>query len=347
MALNSADPNRFLSVLRKEQGLIDAGLEMIDQMQLAMSGNAAKDKRGGTAEVKRPIKMASKKLKPDGATDSKPNGDGDKMKGPTMVMELEEFPGVKIPTNIPIATLMAAVRHQKADIFLDNLVFTVHTEMSSPDSVQISPSSSSANMGESSEGSANSLLLSRTKESIPGVLNVTPLPSTVEVFSRIGGLGLLAKHLPIVYPETLRQIAVGSKLTGGVGLVMNFDKDSPINDNEWVKIENSDDFYEVGSPTNSHSICINLYVSTVAKFKDVLLSQDMLDGMVTSTPIAKRAPGLRQLTAGPGIPPHSMAAFGLFLSLPRFSEILLGERIGAQCMLRLVMGVTDDADGSK
>jgi len=75
--------------------------------------------------------------------------------------------------------------------------------------------------------------------------------------------------------------------------------------------------------------------------------QDMLDGMVASTPIAKRAPGIKQLSSGPGIPPHSMAAFGLFLSLPRFSEVLLGERTGAQCMLRLVMGVTDDADGSK
>lgn len=73
----------------------------------------------------------------------------------------------------------------------------------------------------------------------------------------------------------------------------------------------------------------------------------MLDSMVASTPLAKRAPGVRQINITPGIPPHSMAAFGLFLSLPRFSEILLGERVGAQCMLRLVMGVTDDADGSK
>lgn len=82
--------------------------------------------------------------------------------------------------------------------------------------------------------------------------------------------------------------------------------------------------------------------------KYLFIKQDMLDSMVaSSTPIIKRAPGIRQFSPGPGIPPHSMAAFGLFLSLPRFSEILLGERIGAQCMLRLVMGVTDDADGSK
>lgn len=84
MAIASADPNRFLTMLKKEQGLIEAGLEIIDQMQLAMSGNAAKDKRVAS-ESKRPIKMASKKLKPEGATEVKPNGDGDKIKGPTMV----------------------------------------------------------------------------------------------------------------------------------------------------------------------------------------------------------------------------------------------------------------------
>ena len=73
-----------------------------------------------------------------------------------------------------------------------------------------------------------------------------------------------------------------------------------------------------------------------------------MDSMVAaSTPSQKRSVTMSQLSSAPGIPPHSMAAFGLFLGLPRFSEVLLGERIGAQCMLRLVMGVTDDAEGSE
>jgi len=186
------------------------------------------------------------------------------------ILELEEYPDIKISTNIAIATLMAAVRNQRPDVFLDTLVFTVRTEILTTsgkslklipkqkktsitylkfilptESPNISPSSSSANIGES-EGSAG-LKDFRTAEYIPGVFNITPLPSTVEVFSRIGGLGLLAKHLPVVYPETLRQIAVGSKFTGSVGLVMNVDKDSPVgaNDNEWVKIESAEDFYDV------------------------------------------------------------------------------------------------------
>lgn len=77
----------------------------------------------------------------------------------------------------------------------------------------------------------------------------------------------------------------------------------------------------------------------------------MMEGMVSSSSgmgaSLRRAPTLRPLVPVPGIPPHSLAAFGLFLGLPRFADILLGEREGAQCMLRLVMGVTDDADGSK
>jgi len=243
LGISIVERNKFLSMLGKDQGLIDAGLEMIDHMQMVFTGIAAKDKRASTTDLKRPIKLASKKLKPDGAGDAKPTGE-DKIKGPTMILELEEFPGVSIPTNVSIATLMAAVRHQKAEMFLDTLVFTIRTEMTS-ESSQITPSSSSTNMEESFDTCASSS--TKPKEEIPDILNIEPLPSTVEVFSRLGGLGLLAKHLPVVYPETLRQIAVGNKLTGSVGLVMNFDKDSPMGDNEWVKIENPDEFYDVSS----------------------------------------------------------------------------------------------------
>lgn len=47
----------------------------------------------------------------------------------------------------------------------------------------------------------------------------------------------------------------------------------------------------------------------------------------------------------PTIPPHSLIAFGLFLRLPGYAEVLLKERKKAQCLLRLVLGVTDDGDG--
>ena len=47
------------------------------------------------------------------------------------------------------------------------------------------------------------------------------------------------------------------------------------------------------------------------------------------------------------IPAHSLAAFGLFLRLHGYAEVLLKERKHAQCLLRLVLGVTDDGEGSK
>lgn len=152
---------------------------------------------------------------------------------------------------------MAAVRQQRQDLFLDALVFTIRTEALSRKSTSppdISPSGSSGNLPETAAADLpdiRSLRESRRKE-IPEVFNLLPLPSTIEVFSRTGGLGLLAKHLPVVYPETLRQIAVGSKFTGNVGVVTHMDKESPVTMSEadWVKVENPDDFYDVSLREN-------------------------------------------------------------------------------------------------
>ena len=47
----------------------------------------------------------------------------------------------------------------------------------------------------------------------------------------------------------------------------------------------------------------------------------------------------------PSIPPHSLVSFGVFLRLPGYADVLLKERRKAQCLLRLVLGVTDDGEG--
>lgn len=78
---------------------------------------------------------------------------------------------------------------------------------------------------------------------IPDVFKITPVTTTIEVFSKLGGLALLARHLPVVYPETLRQIAVGSKFP--YSATMNVDKDGGVVGDDWVKVENAEDFYEV------------------------------------------------------------------------------------------------------
>ncbi|CRK88840.1 CLUMA_CG002660, isoform A [Clunio marinus] len=46
------------------------------------------------------------------------------------------------------------------------------------------------------------------------------------------------------------------------------------------------------------------------------------------------------------VPQHSLAAFGLFLKLPAYSEVLLRDKVRAQCLLRLILGVTGDGEGN-
>ena len=85
------------------------------------------------------------------------------------------------------------------------------------------------------------------------------------------------------------------------------EKSPPVN--EWVKVEQADDIYE-----------------------DV-------DDTLTDTS--------SKMPLNLSVPQHSLAAFGLFLKLPTYSEVLLRDKIKAQCLLRLVLGVTGDGEGSK
>jgi len=91
-------------------------------------------------------------------------------------------------------------------------------------------------------------------EEIPDIFKISALPTTIEVFCHVGGFGLLAKHLPVVYPDTLRQMAVGAK-AGSSGSIINVDKDGPLLmlDSDWVKVENPDEFYDVSGG------CFKLY----------------------------------------------------------------------------------------
>lgn len=85
------------------------------------------------------------------------------------------------------------------------------------------------------------------------------------------------------------------------------DKSPPLPD--WVKLESTDDIYE-----------------------------DLEDP--SAEPVSKQVPIM-------SMPQHSLTAFGLFLRLPAYSEVLLQDKLRAQCLLRLVLGVSGDGDGSK
>ncbi|XP_019627384.1 PREDICTED: LOW QUALITY PROTEIN: baculoviral IAP repeat-containing protein 6-like [Branchiostoma belcheri] len=145
------------------------------------------------------------------------------------------------------------------------------------------------------------------------LLGTAHLPSPLLVFAGMGGLALIAEHLPLLYPEITRQVqtpCVGS----GSEKLGDSDKEYPM---EWVAVDQTGELtYEIPE-------------------------QVTVSGSDTSKPSAPR-PSAR---APPAIPPHSLAAFGLFLRLPGYAEVLLKERKRAQFLLRLVLGVMDDGDG--
>ncbi|KAF5297110.1 hypothetical protein FQA39_LY02690 [Lamprigera yunnana] len=129
------------------------------------------------------------------------------------------------------------------------------------------------------------------------IIHQRSFSSALQVFSSVGGLALLAQHLPAVYPETIRTSS-------------NEKSSSEQSESDWVKVEGSDEIYE-----------------------DIIE-----DTPGTSTP--SKASGI--IT---NVPTHSLTAFGLFLRLPGYAEMLLKDMKKASCLLRLVLGVTDDGEG--
>uniref|UniRef100_A0A336MXH4 CSON002646 protein n=1 Tax=Culicoides sonorensis TaxID=179676 RepID=A0A336MXH4_CULSO len=88
------------------------------------------------------------------------------------------------------------------------------------------------------------------------------------------------------------------------------DKDkSSHQNNDWVKVEPNEEIYE--------------------DLDDTLTESSSKLPVITS------------------VPQHSLAAFGLFLKLPAYSEVLLRDKIKAQCLLRLILGVTGDGEGNE
>lgn len=87
------------------------------------------------------------------------------------------------------------------------------------------------------------------------------------------------------------------------------DRDKSPGISEWVKIEPSDEIYEDLDDTTS--------------------DQNSKSPVATTVPM------------------YSLSAFGLFLKLPPYSEVLLRDKFRAQCLLRLVLGVTGDGEGNE
>uniref|UniRef100_A0A8C1V3E6 Dual E2 ubiquitin-conjugating enzyme/E3 ubiquitin-protein ligase BIRC6 n=1 Tax=Cyprinus carpio TaxID=7962 RepID=A0A8C1V3E6_CYPCA len=138
------------------------------------------------------------------------------------------------------------------------------------------------------------------------LLETNPIQSPLQVFAGMGGLALIAERLPMLYPDVIQQVSAP--------VVPSTTQEKPKDSDqfEWVTIEQSGELvYEAPETIAAEPPPIKSSVQTMSP-----------------------------------IPAHSLAAFGLFLRLPGYAEVLLKERKHAQCLLRLVLGVTDDGEGS-
>ncbi|XP_038601850.1 LOW QUALITY PROTEIN: baculoviral IAP repeat-containing protein 6 [Tachyglossus aculeatus] len=137
-------------------------------------------------------------------------------------------------------------------------------------------------------------------------LETCPIQSPLQVFAGMGGLALIAERLPMLYPDVIQQVSAP------VVAATTQEKPKDSDQFEWVTIEQSGELvYEAPEAIAAEPPPIKSTVQTMSP-----------------------------------IPAHSLAAFGLFLRLPGYAEVLLKERKHAQCLLRLVLGVTDDGEGS-
>ncbi|XP_056147249.1 baculoviral IAP repeat-containing protein 6 [Lampris incognitus] len=149
------------------------------------------------------------------------------------------------------------------------------------------------------------------------LLETNPIQSPLQVFAGMGGLALIAERLPMLYPDVIQQVSAP--------VVPSTTQEKPKDSDqfEWVTIEQSGELvYEAPETITAEP--------PPPPLNKQQPSQSSSSSVQTMSPI----------------PAHSLAAFGLFLRLPGYAEVLLKERKHAQCLLRLVLGVTDDGEGS-
>ncbi|XP_028983369.1 baculoviral IAP repeat-containing protein 6 isoform X2 [Betta splendens] len=150
------------------------------------------------------------------------------------------------------------------------------------------------------------------------LLETNPIQSPLQVFAGMGGLALIAERLPMLYPDVIQQVSAP--------VVPSATQEKPKDSDqfEWVTIEQSGELVYEAPESIAAEPPINKQPSQSSTSSS------------SSSSVQAMSP----------IPAHSLAAFGLFLRLPGYAEVLLKERKHAQCLLRLVLGVTDDGEGS-
>lgn len=189
--------------------------------------------------------------------------------------------------------------------------------------------------------------------------NNLKVESTLHVFSRLGGLAILAQQLPLVYSENIivRPLNNPPQTTTSSSSTANNN-----HNHSWIMM----DIGGPGGSSASSSIITGGAIQTAATAIDTDwvkidgntedIIHDDLEETTTSgyhhhgghhVSSRGQTTPTRQTNIIPNVPPHSLAAFALFLRLPGYADMLLRDYKKAQCLLRLVLGVTDDGEGGK
>ncbi|XP_043273976.1 baculoviral IAP repeat-containing protein 6 isoform X1 [Venturia canescens] len=251
---------------------------MVDTLSVA-AGNTAKDKRAKEASNRSqargpPLRKARLNLDGTPSSSKSPNNaqPNSTNSGNQQYLVHSTPPNLPLSPQLTIAQLLAIAEDNGASLSepIIHLTLKEHNKDSKEEAPKLNDSE---------------------------LLNYRHIESALGVFSAAGGLAVLAKHLPLVYPDSGRPPPFMEKSPS---------PEQP--DADWVKVEVSDDTYV-----------------------------DRVDSGISNSS--------RTTPPAPHVPLHSLAAFGLFLRLPGYAEVLLGDRKQAQCLLRLALGVTDDGEG--
>ncbi|XP_038074812.1 baculoviral IAP repeat-containing protein 6-like [Patiria miniata] len=259
----------------------------------------------------------------------------DPMQVPVVTLSHDLLPEVSLPDGLALGQLLAVLQSKGLPLGSPYLELRLNLGMQEIGATSKTDSSKSREAKEAATLNGSAASAPATATGIPGtvengthsdkstLLDSTPVPSFLHVFASLGGLALIAEHLPIVYHDIPRQV-VGTTARhsekNGEGGMMAWHSSTP---EHWGSA--SQGIVEEEDPAFSHSG----------------IEPPPPSGL--SNAAAPAAHGPVHTTAV--IPPHSLAAFGLFLRLPGYAEVLLREQKKAQFLLRLVLGVTDDGDG--
>lgn len=176
----------------------------------------------------------------------------------------------------------------------------------------------------------------------PATLNdksTNTLTTVLDEFASLGGLSVLSNMLPMLFcAETSSTISSGLSVPMKIGMsgsthpipaTSNLNGIVADTIDSWVKLDaGSDDMDE--------------------EMDDILMPSGYFPPPTPQYVHSKRAKGSGQTTPTlHTLPMHSLAAFSLFLNMPLYSEALLQDKQKARMLLRLALGVPNDANGGR